>query len=157
MDLHLQSGVDPVTREQAPTGRIRSFGRDAHGVESVELSVSFLLVALILFAGLELGWAMSQSSSLRHVARVGAREASLQDKSAAQVIARVQQGLDELGISDATIELIPADPAAVAAGSAVEVRISVQYASVQLLGLQALMPLPESLQARASMVKEPER
>lgn len=146
-----------MTRDDARAGRVREFGSSARGAESVELGVTFLIVALILFAGLELGWAMSQSSSLRHVARVGAREASLQGESAANVIARVQQGLAELGIRGADVELIPADPASAAPGSNVEVRISVNYASVQLLGLQALMPLPETLQARASMAKEPAR
>ena len=146
-----------MKRDHAMTARLRRFGRGNRGVESVELAVTFLLVAVILFAGLELGWAMSQTSSLRHVARVGAREASLQGGSAAQVIARVRQGLDELGIHDANVELVPADPAAAEPGSTVEVRINVNYESVQLLGLDSLMPLPSSLQARASMVKEPLR
>ena len=146
-----------MKRDHAMTARLRRFGPGNRGVESVELAVTFLLVAVILFAGLELGWAMSQTSSLRHVARVGAREASLQGGSAAQVIARVRQGLDELGIRDANVELVPADPAAAAPGSPVEVRIYVNYESVQLLGLDSLMPLPNTLRARASMVKEPVR
>ena len=146
-----------MKRDHAMTARLRRFGPGNRGVESVELAVTFLLVAVILFAGLELGWAMSQTSSLRHVARVGAREASLQGGSAAQVIARVRQGLDELGIRDANVELVPADPAAAAPGSPVEVRIYVNYESVQLLGLDSLRPLPNTLRARASMVKEPVR
>lgn len=146
-----------MRRNHALIARLRHFRRSNRGVESVEVAVTFLLVALILFAGLELGWAMNQTASLRHVARVGAREASLQGGSAAQVIARVRQGLAELGIRDADIELVPADPAAVQPGSTVEVRINVNYDSVQLLGLESLMPLPSALRARASMTKEPVR
>jgi hypothetical protein len=146
-----------MTSVRATTARLRRLGRSNRGVESVELAVTFLLVALILFAGLELGWAMNQSSSLRHVARVGAREASLQGGNAAQVIARVQQGLEELGIRGANVLLVPADPAAAAPGSPVEVRIDVNYESIQLLGMDSLMPLPSSLKARASMAKEPVR
>jgi Flp pilus assembly pilin Flp len=145
------------TAGPSPTRALSQFRREERGAETVELAVTFLLVAVILFAGLELGWAMSQSSSLRHVARVGAREASLQGGSAAQVMQRVEQGLSELGISGANIELVPADPAAVPAGGSVEVRISVDYESVELLGLQSLMPLPDELQGRASMIKEPVR
>jgi hypothetical protein len=37
------------------------------------------------------------------------------------------------------------------------VRIDVNYESIQLLGLDSLMPLPSSLKARASMAKEPVR
>lgn len=127
------------------------------GAESVELAVSSLLLALVLFSGFELGWAMTQSSHLQHAARVGAREASLQGASAASVTARVQGTLQGLGITTADVAIEPAEPALALPGTPVEVQVTVDYATIQLLGLQALMPLPGRLVSKASMVKEPLR
>lgn len=127
------------------------------GVESVELAVSFLLLSMVLFSGFEFGWAMTQSSHLQHAARVGAREAALQGATAATVTARVQGTLAELGITTADVVLVPAEPELALPGMPVEVQVTVDYTTIQLLGLTAIMPLPGRLASKASMVKEPLR
>lgn len=127
------------------------------GAETVELAVTFLLLALVLFSGFELGWAMTQSSHMQQAARVGAREAALQGATAASVTARVQGYLQGVGITTADVTLQPPEPALATPGTNIAVQVGVDYESVQLLGLQALMPLPKRLGGAASMVKEPLR
>ena len=46
--------------------------------------------------------------------------------------------------------------ATAAAGTSIQIDVRVEYSTVQLLGLSRLMPLPESLRGRASMVREPD-
>lgn len=135
----------------------RRFLTTDRGVESVEVAVTFLLLATVLFAGFEYGWAMTQSTHVQQAARVGAREACLQGATAATVNARVQGYLQGLGITTADVSLLPPEPALAEPGATVAVKVSVEYATVQLLGLQGLMPLPERLNATSSMVKEPLR
>jgi hypothetical protein len=42
-------------------------------------------------------------------------------------------------------------------GTTVEVTVTVDYSTVQLLGLSALMALPDQIMSKATMVKEPLR
>jgi len=132
-----------------------SIGR-RRGSESVEAAVTLPVVLLIVFAGIEYGWAVLKSVQLDHAAREGAREASMFGASAGSIEARVQGNLANLGIPDATVSVDPQDPAAVAAGTPITVEVQVSYDSVRLLGLSQLMPLPSSLKGRATMVKEPD-
>lgn len=131
--------------------------RNERGAETAELAVTFLLLALVLFSGLELGWAMTQKKHIQQAALVGAREAALRGSTAASVAARVQDSLQAQGITTATVSLVPAEPAAALPGTSVEVLVTVDYSTVQLLGLSALMPLPDQLTSKATMVKEPLR
>jgi hypothetical protein len=96
-----------------------------------------------------------RSVQLDHAARVGAREASLDSASVSTVDAVVQSVLANAGISGASIQITPTDPASAVMGDAVKVSIDVGYDEVQLLGLSNFMPLPDSLHGEASMIKEP--
>lgn len=140
----------------AARGRHVRFGRFLRGVETVELAVSLPVLLFVLFAGFELGWALLRSIQIDHAARVGAREAALYGSTAASVQSRVLENLQGSGIDTATITIDPADPSVVVPGEAISVEIVVDYSDVELLGLSGLMPLPESLSGRASMVKEPD-
>ncbi len=117
--------------------------------------VALPLVLLVLYGGFEYGWMVLRSVQLDHAARVGAREASLDSASASTVDGAVQSVLANAGISGAVVEVTPTDPAAAAMGDVVTVSVDVDYGEVQLLGLSAFMPLPDTLHGEASMIKEP--
>lgn len=129
---------------------------DRRGSESVEVAVALPLIVVLLFVGLECGWMLLRSIQLDHAARVGAREASLHAATATAVETRIAAALDGTGIASASVQIDPADPELAAPGDVITVRVSVDYSDVHLLGLSAIMPLPQSLEGRASMVREPE-
>lgn len=126
------------------------------GSESVEAAVTLPVILLVVFAGIEYGWAALKLVQLDHAAREGAREASMFGASSGSIEARVQGNLASLGIPDATVTMDPQDPSAAAAGTPITVEVQVSYDSVRLLGLSQLMPLPSSLKGRVTMVKEPD-
>lgn len=135
---------------------IRRRGRARRGAESVEAAVTLPIVLLVIFSGLEYAWALVRTVQLEHAAKVGARYAALDGSTAGDVQARVTNALESLGISGAQVSIEPAQPEGAAPGTAISVRIEVQYSSVGLLGLHRVMPLPSSLRGQASMVREPE-
>lgn len=130
--------------------------RARRGVETFEAAVTLPVVLMIMFSGFEYGWALVRIVQLEHAARVGARHAALDGSTAADVQARVTTALESLGISGAQVTIEPPLPEGAAPGSAISVRVEVDYSSVGLLGLHRLMPLPSSLRGQASMVREPE-
>lgn len=130
--------------------------RNRRGSESVEVAVALPLMVIVLFVGLECGWLVLRSVQLDHAARVGAREAALHRATAAAVQSRVTTALNGTGITNASVQIDPADPEQVEPGQPITVRVTVDYSDVKLLGLGRLMPLPTTLQGRASMVREPE-
>lgn len=126
------------------------------GAETAEAAVTLPLVVLVMFAGFEYGWLVLRSMQLDHVARIGARYAVLSGSSNQGVQERVQTALAQAGISGAIITVTPTEPSDATPGEAVVVQVEVPYASVRLLGLSSIMPLPSALEGRASMVKEPD-
>ena len=126
------------------------------GAETAEAAVTLPLVVLVIFAGFEYGWLVLRSMQLDHVARIGARYAVLSGSSNLGVQERVQTALAQAGISGAIITVTPTEPSDATPGEAVVVQVEVPYASVRLLGLSSIMPLPSALEGRASMVKEPD-
>lgn len=134
---------------QNPRARCR------RGIESIELLIGLPILLLVVAAGIEYGWVVLRSSQLDHAARVGARAAALADADAASVIARVNDSLESIGIDNASVEFQPGVPESIPSGEVVTVRVVLDYADVDLLGLGGLMPLPDSLVGRAAMVREP--
>ena len=126
------------------------------GVETIEVAIALPLLLLVIFAGFEYGWAILRSIQADHAAREGARVAALHGATAGEVEARVQAALGDAGIVDATVAIEPGDPGLVPPGLPVTVRVEAPYRSNRLLGLASLMPLPDELVGRASMVKEPD-
>lgn len=135
----------------------RRAGRHARrGIESIEAAIALPLILLVIFSGFEYSWALLRTVQLDHAARLGARHAALDGSTAAAVQTRVGDSLEALGISGAQISIDPAQPELAAPGTAISVRVEVPYASVGLLGLNRLMPLPSSISGHASMIREPE-
>lgn len=126
------------------------------GAEAVELVFAMPILLLVTFAGFEYGWVILRSIQLEHAARIGARESALSGATAESIEATIRTSLTDVGMPDATVTITPADPTAAVAGTSITVEVEVEYASVQLLGLSRLMPLPQSLRGRASMVREPD-
>ena len=148
--------LDRMTNPDRRTPHSAARGRFRRGVETVELAVALPVLLFVLFAGFEFGWALLRSIQIDHAARVGAREAALYGSSTISVQDRILANLKEVGIGTATITISPADPGIADPGEPISVEVLVDYDDVQLLGLSGLMPLPDSLRGRASMVKEPE-
>lgn len=134
----------------------RGLSRARRGAESIEAAVTLPIVLLVIFSGLEYAWALVRTVQLDQVATVGARHAALDGSTAGDVQSRVTSALDSLGISGAQVTIDPAQPEAAAPGTAISVRVEVEYSSVGLLGLHRLMPLPTSLRGQASMLREPQ-
>lgn len=126
------------------------------GSEIVELAVSLPVVLMIIFSGFEYGWAVLKLVQLDHAARIGARVAAMSDASGSSVTDRVNESLQDFGITGATVTVNPADPTSAETGSTISVQVEVPYGQIRLLGLSRLMPLPASLKGKSSMVKEPQ-
>lgn len=134
----------------------RSSRRFRRGAETIEVAIALPLVIIVIFCGLEYGWAVVRSVQLDYAARAGARAASLSGASSADAEARVDEALQRIGIDSATVIVTPSDLSSLPAGTMVKVEVEVPYADVRLVGLGGLMPLPASIKGHASMVREPE-
>lgn len=126
------------------------------GTETIEVAIALPLVIIVIFGGLEYGWAVLRSVQLDFAARAGAREASLSGATAADVQSRVNDALQRIGIDAGTVVITPSDLSSVPVGTQIKVEVEVDYADVGLIGLGALMPLPQTIKGHASMVREPE-
>jgi Flp pilus assembly protein TadG len=134
---------------------LRRFARSVRGAETIEVAIALPLALIVIFSGLEYGWLMLRVVQVDGAARLGARQAALSGASSEEVEARVNQTLLQSGIRNATVTVTPADLASAEPGTEVRVEVEVGYADVRLLGLAALMPLPDNVSGRASMVREP--
>jgi Flp pilus assembly protein TadG len=132
------------------------WARSDRGAESIEVALALPIVLIVLFTGLEYGWLMLRTVQLDHAARIGAREAALSGSLALDVEGRVDAALRRSGIAGAAITVTPSDLTSLPPGTEVRVDIEVDYANVGLVGLGSFMPLPESLKASSSMVREPD-
>ena len=141
-------------RRRRQMGRSR---RRVHrrGIESIELLLGLPVLLLVVGAGFEYGWMLLRTVQLDYAARVGARAATLADADSGTVTAAVNGTLQAAGIEDANIEFPDGVPQSIPSGGIVSVRLVLDYADLSLLRLGELMPLPESLEARAAMVREP--
>lgn len=146
-----------VVLDKLRSKALRSGNRNLRrGSEAIELMITLPVLLLVIFAGFEYGWAILRSVQLDHAARLGARQAALSGSTPESIEDSIRTSLNGLGMTSATITLTPGDPAAADAGTSVTVEVQVDYANVQLLGLSRLMPLPQSLRGKASMVREPD-
>jgi Flp pilus assembly protein TadG len=133
----------------------RGFIASTRGSESAESVVALPLICLVIFSGLEYGWLALRSLQVDAAARAGARQAAMSGISSASVQEAVVQSLRRAGINSGSVSITPADPDQASVGDLVTVSVSVDYSEVGLIGLNRLMPLPDSVSGQASMVKEP--
>jgi Flp pilus assembly protein TadG len=134
---------------------MRRFTASPRGSESAESVVALPVICIVIFTGLEYGWLALRSLQVDAAARAGARHAALAGVSAESVQDAVTSALQRAGIDAGSVTLTPPDPSQATVGDAVTVQVSVDYSQVGLIGLSRLMPLPDSVSGRATMVKEP--
>lgn len=133
----------------------RGFIASTRGSESAESVVALPLICLVIFSGLEYGWLALRSLQVDAAARAGARQAAMSGISSASVQEAVVKSLRRAGINSGSVSITPTDPDQASVGDLVTVSVSVDYSEVGLIGLNRLMPLPDSVSGQASMVKEP--
>ncbi len=124
------------------------------GAETIEAALTLPLVILVLFGGMEYGWMILRSSQMHAAARVGAREASLSGSSTDSVDSVVRSTLRASGIENFSIGFEPAIPELAEPGSTIKVSVSAEYSGMSLIGLENIMPLPDSLSGTSVMLKE---
>ena len=135
---------------------IKAAWRRQRGAETIEVAIALPIVLIVIFSGLEYGWALIRSVQLDHAARVGARAAALSGATTADAEARADQALRQIGIDSAIVTVTPSDLTSLPAGSIIKVEVEVPYSDVRLVGLGSLMPLPAKIKGHASMIREPE-
>jgi Flp pilus assembly protein TadG len=135
---------------------IKAAWRRQRGAETIEVAIALPIVLIVIFSGLEYGWAVIRSVQLDHAARVGARAAALSGATTADAEARADQALRQIGIDSAIVTVTPSDLTSLPAGSIIKVEVEVPYSDVRLDGLGSLMPLPATIKGHASMIREPE-
>jgi Flp pilus assembly protein TadG len=135
---------------------IKAAWRRQRGAETIEVAIALPIVLIVIFSGLEYGWAVIRSVQLDHAARVGARAAALSGATTADAEARADQALRQIGIDSAIVTVTPSDLTSLPAGSIIKVEVEVPYSDVRLVGLGSLMPLPATIKGHASMIREPE-
>ena len=135
-------------------GGVRRHVSRRRGAETIEAALTLPLVLLVIFGGMEYGWMILRSSQMHAAARVGAREASLSGSSAESVDSVVRSTLMASGIDSFSIEFDPSAPENAEPGTTIKVSVSSGYSGMSLIGLDKIMPLPESLSGSSVMLKE---
>lgn len=122
---------------------------------TVEMALILPLLVLFLFGIMEYGWMFFKLQQVTNAARAGARVAVIPDATTGEAQASITNFMTvaNLGGSGFTATFSPADVAAAAVGSTVQVTVSVPYENIELLGM-SVFPAPANLRARVGMRKE---
>ena len=126
------------------------------GAAIVETVVALPLLLMVLFGGLEFAWAFTKKVEVTNAARVGARAASMAGSDSSQVYSAVEDQMTAAGFPPGAwnVQIDPADPAGVVAGTPLTITVQADYQSVSLGALAAWAPVPQSISSRAVMRKE---
>jgi hypothetical protein len=122
----------------------------------VETVFTISLLVFIVFAGLEISWAMYKKAEISNAARLVVRAASLADATAESVQAIATRQMSIAGFSESQwqLDLEPGDPSAVAGGDPILAELTVDYSSVSLGKFGGWIPVPDELSSVAVMLKE---
>jgi hypothetical protein len=110
--------------------RRRALRRPARGTAAVEFAVIAPLMMLFTYGLVEIGNFMMVKSQAVQATREGARLAVCPTAQSTEVIAKVEESLQLLAITDADIELIPIALASAAPGDLVTVRVRINPSSI---------------------------
>lgn len=129
--------------------------RSRRGLSMVEAALALPIFFALLFGMLEYSWAFLKSQQIHNAARHGARNGIVFGATAAEVQAAVDQVMADSGLDSSgyTTTLIPPDPGTLTSGQILEVRVSVDYGNIELIGIP-LIPTPASLTGSTSMARE---
>ena len=130
--------------------------RVIRGSAMVETVFTISLMLFIVFAGLEISWAVYKKAEVSNAARMVARAASLADATAETVQATAQRHMAVAGFADSDwqLDLEPSDPASVPGGEPIFAELRVDYGAVSLGRFGDWIPVPEEISSVAVMVKE---
>lgn len=125
------------------------------GVTAIEAVLVLPLILLLTFGVMEYGWIFLKQQEIINAARHGAREAALPDASAGDVQASVANVMTTVGLggSGYALSFNPADFVNAEPGDSITATITLPYENIELTGF-ALLPIPQTLRADATMAKE---
>jgi len=131
-----------------------SLGRP-RGTALVELAISLSLLLLITLGAVEYGWLFLKQQQIVNAARQAARIAALAYSTDTQVTSEITTLMSGYGLSSSgyTTTFTPSDFSTAATGSSVSVKIAVTYSKITITNF-SLLPVPTTLSATVSMVKE---
>lgn len=126
------------------------------GSAMVETVFTISLMLFIVFAGLEISWAVYKKAEVSNAARMVARAASLADATVETVQATAERHMSIAGFSESDwqLDLEPSDPANVTGGEPIFAELRVDYGAVSLGRFGDWIPVPEEISSVAVMVKE---
>lgn len=116
----------------------RSCRRKRQGAAAVEFALVAPLFFLLIVGMLEFGRAVMVQQILTNAAREGARAAVLDGATANGVRNSVTTYLTNSGISGATVQITPTEPATAGFGQPVSVQISVPFGQVSWVPLPTI-------------------
>lgn len=130
-------------------------GSRRSGLSAIEAALVLPIFFLLLFGLLEYGWMFLKSQQLNNAARNGVREGIVHGSTAADVTTRIDQLMLEADLQDSgySVVLTPNDPTTLAPGELLTVTITVDYSSVELIGVP-LIPVPTTIGGTTSMARE---
>ncbi len=134
--------------------KIHSFHiKNRVGAAVVEFAVISPLMIMMTVGLMEVGRLVMVKQIVVNASREGARQATLPDSSAAEIVASVNQNLTNSSIKGAIVSVDPVDLKATAAGTPVTVTIDVGSASISWLP-KPMFALHKSISASTTMRKE---
>jgi Flp pilus assembly protein TadG len=131
--------------------------RESHrrGAAAVEIAVVFPLLIMLTFGAIKYGWLFLKAQQITNAARYGARIAILPDTTSDGVKTVIINLLAASNISVGTndITITPSNISSLSVGDAIEVRVVVPAANVDILDI-SLLPSVANLGASVTMAKE---
>ena len=111
----------------------RSDTKKRRGAAAVEFAMIAPLMILLTFGLVELGRIMLVKQTAIHATREGARMAIRPSAEDAEIFDRVNQELALLGITGATVEMVPSSIEMAEPGSPVTLRVRIDLGSVSVV------------------------
>lgn len=129
--------------------------RFRQGTAVVEMSIVLLILMLLTLGAIEYGWMFLKQEQITNAARQAARLAATPDATNSTVSSEISTLMSgySLGNSGYSTTFTPSNIATVSTGSTVAVNISVSYSRIGITNFR-LLPLPSTLSASVTMIKE---
>ncbi len=125
------------------------------GVMAVEAALLFPILMMLTLGVIEYGWLFLKANQITNAARQASRIAirAAPTMTNADVTGLVDDLMAKAGITGHTTTISTVDVSSVAAGTAIEVKITVPWAGIALINIP-YVPTPTNLVAAVSMAKE---
>jgi Flp pilus assembly protein TadG len=129
--------------------------RRRRGIAIVEAAILFPVLLMITFAMMEYGWMFLKMQQLNNTAEVAARLAAMPTATNSTVTSEISTLMSGYGMGNSgyTTTFTPSDVSTASLGATVTVSLSVSYSKLEVTGA-SLIPMPSSISASVTMVKE---